>query len=137
MRDVIRLLSPVNQKDVLDPNKIIPDGPNNGRTVLQLLKEKHPESHSPHPDALMNEPLENYFPYLIFEALNEETIRFAALHTNSSAGPSGADALSWRHWCSCYGRCQSICVDPLELLVERYETAMLIQLVCQHSPPAI
>ena len=101
------------------------------------MKEKEPKSHSPHPDALMNEPPENYFPYSIFEALNKETIRFAALHTNSSAGLSGADALSWHHLCSCYGESQSICVDPLQLLVERYELAMLIQLVCQHSPPAV
>ena len=95
-------LSPVNQKGVLDPSHIIPDGLDNGRTVLQLLKEKHPESHSPHPDALMDEPPENYFPYSIFEALNKETIRFVALHTKGSAGSSGADALFWHHWCSCY-----------------------------------
>ena len=85
----------------------------------------------------MNEPPENYFPYSIFEAPNEEKIRFAALHTNNSARLSGADALSWHYWCSYYGRSQSICVDPLQLLVERYEPAMLIQLVCQHSPPAV
>ena len=137
MRDTIRLLSPVNQKGVLDPSQIIPDGPDNGRTVLQLLKEKHLESHSPHPDGLIDEPPENYFPYSIFEALNEETIRFAALHTKGSAGPSGADALSWRRWCSCYGQKSSICVDPLQLLVGRYVPTMLMQLVYQHSLPAI
>ena len=113
VRDAIRLFSPVNQKVVLDLSQIIPDGPNNGRTVLQLLKEKHPVNHSPHLDALMDEPPENYFPYSMFEALNEETIRFAALHTKGSAGPSCADALSWHHWCSCYGQksihlCRSI-----------------------------
>ena len=37
VRDVIRLLFPVNQKDILDPSQIIPDKPDNGRTVLQLL----------------------------------------------------------------------------------------------------
>ena len=119
MRDAILLLSRVNQKGVLDPSQIIPVGPNNSRIVLQLLKEKHPEIHS---DALMDDPPENYFPYTMFEALNEETIHFAALHHTRRA------LLGLLVLMLCLGivgvlvmvRSQSICVDPLQLLVERY-----------------
>ena len=136
VRDAIRLLSPVNQKGVLDPSQIIPDRPDNSRIVLQLLKEKHPESHS---DALMDEPPEKYFPYTIFEALNEETIRFAALHHTQRV------LLGLLVLMLCLGivgvhvmvRSQSICVDPLQLLVGRYVPTMLIQLVYQYLPPAV
>ena len=75
-----------------------------------------------HSDALMDDPPENYFPYTMFEALNEETIHFAALHHTRRA------LLGLLVLMLCLGivgvlvmvRSQSICVDPLQLLVERY-----------------
>ena len=74
------------------------------RSVLDILREKHPTNQPPFPDTIIPTiDCDNFSPS-IFQGLNENAIRKAALHTNGAAGPSGADAAAWRCWCTCYGK---------------------------------
>ena len=65
------------------------------RTVLDELKEKHPQG-SDISDTNLVERQEGNFHPIIFECIDGESIRKAALQTDGAAGPSGIDALGWR-----------------------------------------
>ena len=79
------------------------EGPDKGKSVLHILKEKHPRSGPPHLDALVVQPSDGVsdFHPIIFDAAS---ILSAALHTTGAAGPSGADAMWWYRFCSTYGQ---------------------------------
>ena len=61
--------------------------------VRDILSNKHPPGQDVHTDAL----IDNFEPSdvhpIIFEALNSDLIKHAALRTHGAAGPSGLDAL--------------------------------------------
>ena len=67
---------------------------NNGETVLQILKSKHPLS-QPYDPALIVDDCPNTLPYhpSIFDRIDAHAIRRAILETSGSHGPSGVDAL--------------------------------------------
>ena len=47
------------------------------------------------------------------------SIRSAALHTNGSAGPSGLDALGWRHLCTSFQRASTDLCNSLALVARK------------------
>ena len=121
VRDAIRLLSPDNQKGVLDSNYVFSEGPDKGKTVLQLLNEKHPKSCPPHSEALIDDSPEDDFhftpPFIrkVVPALQVQ-MRYP--------GVVGVLVMV---------RSLFTCVNQLQPLVRRYVPAMLILQVCQHS----
>ena len=80
-----------------------------GRTVRDILKDKHPHTEPPHtepphPDVLLNTDLaDSDFHPVLFDSITAEVIRKSALLTQGSAGPSGMDALTWRRLCTAFG----------------------------------
>ena len=103
-----------------------------GKTVLDVLREKHLPNHPPFLETLVTPRDLDDFSYSIFQALDCEAIKHAALHTSGTAGPSLADAAPWHWWCTCYNTssaalCSSLalvghricttCIDPLGLTV--------------------
>ena len=75
-----------------------------GKTVRDILKDKHPQPEPPHPDALLSTDIvDSDFHPVLFDSITAEAIRKSALLTEGSAGPSGMDALCWRRLCTAFG----------------------------------
>ena len=64
--------------------------------TMNLLRAKHPEPTPSSEEAIYNHQAPEVHP-VVFEAINAESIRKAALNTHGGAGPSGVDADAWRH----------------------------------------
>ena len=81
--------------------------------VLDILKGKHPQTPAPvHPDALVDSASTASLPFhpVLFEKIDGDSIRQAALRTEGSAGPSGIDAKGWRRICTAFhGASTSLC----------------------------
>ena len=86
VKDAICLLDIGNQRDILDVNHIMSEGPDKGKSVLHILKEKHPSSSPPHPNALVVQPSDGVsdFHPVIFDLLDAASILSAALHTTGA-----------------------------------------------------
>ena len=113
-----------------------------GKTVRDILKDKHPHPKPPHPNALLSNMTANHdFHSVLFYSITPEAIQKSALMTEGSAGPSGMDALCWRRLCTAFVEksndlCSAIAafakiictfyVDPLSLLA--YTSYRLVQL---------
>ena len=71
------------------------------KTVLDTLKEKHPEAGAISWDTVLDsEPAPSH--PVVFERRTGDTIRHAALHCQGAAGPSGLDANCWRRLCTMF-----------------------------------
>lgn len=74
----------------------------NEKTVKQILIEKHPPRMPVDIDSITHEkPLSQFHP-VIYDQLDANSIRKAALKTKGAAGPSGLDAYCWRRLCTYY-----------------------------------
>ena len=98
----------------------------NGKSVRDILKDKHPKGIPAANDVLMNTPsniqLDN-LPVLIFEDISTEDIRHAALHTEGSPGPSGCDAMAWRCFCTAFGEASNGLCAALASFAKRITTS--------------
>ena len=77
-----------------------------GKSVRDILKEKHPHPKPPHPDVILSNDsttANNDFHPIVFDSITAESIRKSTLLTEGSAGPSGMDALCWRRLCTAFG----------------------------------
>ena len=112
VKAALRLSSIQSRGEVLDPDAILPGGDNaeaSPKTVLDVLREKHPPAHPIHPDALLDFEPEPSHP-VIFENLCGDSMRHVALHCQGAAGPSGMDAAGWRRMCTMYhGASKRLC----------------------------
>ena len=74
------------------------------KTVYDVLKDKHPSGHAADPALVLGviEPSVT-FHSVLFEGLDAALIRSVALQISDAAGPSGADACSWRLYCTSFG----------------------------------
>ena len=88
----IGCLSDKKTKEVLPLNEVI-----EGKTVLSILKEKHPQSKTAITNYIteISEDAMTYHPS-VFEQINAKTVRKSFLKTHGSQGPSGLDACEWR-----------------------------------------
>ena len=96
VKSALRLLekiqgSPMSIHDLVD----------NGKTVLNVLQEKHPPAQDVSPETLADGTNMQFHP-VIFESIDCEAIRKAALRTDGSAGPSGIDARGFRRMCTSF-----------------------------------
>ena len=89
-----------------------------GATVLDVLKEKHPESQPAHENALLCVQNENPdFHPIAFNQITPEAVRRAVLRTEGAAGPSGVDTLGWRRLCTSFrGASSDLCSSKQHLL---------------------
>ena len=82
----IGCLSDKKTKGVIPLKEVI-----EGKTILSILKEKHPQAKAVNYVTEVNEDTMPYHPY-IFEQINAKTLRKSTLKTHGSHGPSGLDA---------------------------------------------
>ena len=115
-----------------------------GRSVRDILKDKHPSSKPPHSDVILSTDAavtNSIFHPVLFEGITADLVRRCALLTEGSAGPSGMDAPSWRRLCTAFGEksnelCSAIAafsrricisyVDPVAL--KAYTSSRLVPL---------
>ena len=74
------------------------------KTVYDVLKDKHPLGRAADPALVLdvNESSVTFHPVL-FDGLDAALIRSVALQISGAAGPLGADARSWRLYCTSFG----------------------------------
>ncbi len=102
--------------DCVDPNNP------NSLTVREALANKHPKGQPPHPNCILPSPPQEVHP-VVFDALDANTIRSAALHTSGSAGPSGLDAHEWRRLCTSFKRASDELCHQLAMVGRRLCTS--------------
>ena len=140
VRAALQLLTNESRSGLLSLEEVVSDG--SGRTVRDVLEEKHPDPEPAHADTILNEQMTSVdFHPILFDNITAEIIRNSALHTAGAAGPSGVNALCWRRLCTAFGQksndlCSSlaavarrICttfVDPSSLMA--YTSCRLIPL---------
>ena len=108
VRSALQYLSRKTTGGILHLDDMIPtDSPNSEPTlqsIRDVLQDKHPAGNPQDPSSFLPSSLEpNLFNQIIFENLNADSIHRAAMHTQSSAGPSGLDSFAWRRLCSSFG----------------------------------
>ena len=97
------LLSQKGKYGVLSASDLVyPDDPTSP-SVLEVLRSKHPPAQPVTADALLSDhrmpPQEHPDS---FDRIDASWIRFAALDTKNTAGPSGLDAHCWRRLCTSF-----------------------------------
>ncbi len=111
VKSALRLLSTSGRGHVLSLDEQVPDkgGKDSFTSVREALRKKHPLGAVASSDVLLQDiPPETHT--VIFDQLNGDMVRSAALHTQGSAGPSGLDASNWRRLCTMYhGASKRLC----------------------------
>ena len=64
--------------------------------TMQLLQSKHPDAKECLPEAVIDMQVPDVHP-VVFEEIDGESVRKAAMATKGGSGPSGMDADGWRH----------------------------------------
>ena len=123
----LRTLSKECRGTVLNLNDIVLSSDGTRATVFDILKSKHPPSGGPpDPDTLIdaafNPPVVHP---VIFDSIQGQTIRSAALHTSGAAGPSGIDAWEWRRLCSSFKSASAALCQSLALLTRKLCTVLV------------
>ena len=87
---------------ILNLDAQVPVRSSNRDTVMtnihETLLDKHFLGKPPDPSTLLGSPPGTANP-ILFDGLNADAIRSASLRTTGAAGPSGLDAIVWRHLC--------------------------------------
>ena len=63
--------------------------------TLQILSLKHPEAQQAHHEALLQGPKKQIHS-IVYEDIDENLVKKAAIKTKGGCGPSGLDADNWR-----------------------------------------
>ena len=105
VKSALRYLSRNSTGGVLNLDDMIPSASEQVlRSTRDVLQDKHPTGKPPDLSSLLTSSSEtNILDPILFENLNADTIRNAAMHTQGSAGPSGLDSFAWRRLCCSFG----------------------------------
>ncbi len=103
----LRLLSSNSSGGVLGLDDVIPDS-DSPPTTREILVEKHPPGKPASSSSVVQGSPMSVNP-ILFENLNAEAIRKAALKTNGAAGLSSLDAYAWRRLCSSFKSSSDLC----------------------------
>ena len=114
IHSAIRFLSDSHGGGVLDLSADM-----DGRTVFEVLQEKHPPAGEVNIEALVStlEPPDVH--PMMFEQITGRSIRNAALRTQGTAGPSGVDAVGWRRICTAFHKESSGLCDAIAAVARR------------------
>ena len=102
--------------DPSDPNN--PDSP----TVRDTLNSKHPQGQHAHAECIIPSAPQDVHP-VVFDSIDANAIRSAALRTTGSAGPSGVDAHEWRRLCTAFKGASTDLCNSLALVAKRLCTS--------------
>ena len=96
-KEALELLSKQGWGGILCADDLVELGGSSKKTVLDILRSKHPTAESAFPDALLEGSADPPVVHpVFFDQITVGTIRRAALSTKSAVGPSGIDAHGWR-----------------------------------------
>ena len=128
VKAVLRFLSDQSRGSFLPISASIGDS-----TVLEELIKKHPCPLSATPASLIVTDATNYSSChpVIFEQLDEHVIRRTALHPGGTAGPSGVDALGWRHLCTSFRVASTDLCCSLALVARHISTSFVDPIALQ------
>ena len=101
-----------------------------GKSVRDILKDKHPHPMPLHPDVILTKDVTaacGDFHPVRFDRITAEAIRRSALQTESSAGPSGMDALFRRRLCTAFGEKSNHLCSAIAALAKRICTTYVVQ----------
>ena len=103
------LLSNADKGGLLHLNDPVnPDDPSS-LSVKDVLISKHPPAQPVHHDCVLPEDPQEPHP-IIFDSIDANAIRSAALRVNGAAGPLGLDAHEWRRLCQSHkGASRDLC----------------------------
>ena len=118
MGAALQLLSDDGSSSLLHPNDIADAG--SGKTVMQILREKHPNGAAVDPGVILqpNAPFQLPHPVL-FDQIDASLIRSVVLRTKGAAGPSGLNSYSWRRLCTSFKMASNNLCHALALLARR------------------
>ena len=119
--NAFRVLSDEHKGGVLAPTDLI-----DGRPVLEILRDKHPEGQplehnciqSEHPRALPYHPA-------VFDKISARLVRKHAMKTHGSAGPSGLDADDWRRLLSAFEQTSTNLCKLVAKFAKRLTTSII------------
>lgn len=98
------------------------------QTVQDILIDKHPPGQPARPEPLLHPPspaLETH--PVLFEQLDGEMIRSAAIQSKGSASPSGVDSQGWRCLCTSLRSASSKLYSSVALVARHICTNMVDQ----------
>ena len=124
VKQALHLLSGGNTGGLLPLSHMVPSVSSQSapQTVRDALIEKHPPGQEAHDDILLAPQLQD-IPPVIFESIDGEAIRSAALRTEGAAGLSGLDSYFWRRLCSAFKSTSSELCTSLALVAHRICTS--------------
>ena len=100
--EALELLSKQGRGGILCADDLVELGNSCGKTVLDILRSKHPTTEPASPDALLEGSADPLVVHpVVFDQITAGTIRRAALSTKGATGPSGIDYYGWRRLCTC------------------------------------
>ena len=112
------LLSNANNSGLLHMDDPANPDDSSSPSVKDVLISKHPKGQPVQPDCILSEDPQDPHP-IIFDSIDANTIRSAALRVNGAAGPSGLDAHEWRRLCTSHkGASRDLCA-ALALVTRR------------------
>ena len=102
--------------------------------VRDILSIKHPPGQDVHTDAVIDDMAPSNIHPIIFEALDSDLIKHAALRTHGAAGPSGLDALQWRRMYTSFKStsvqlCRSLALTARRICTETINPSTLAPLM--------
>ena len=125
VKDALRLLTDEDKGGVLNPSDMISIG-DITMTVLDALKNKHPQGMPASRDALIPPTINQVEVHpVIFEKIDASLIRATALRTSGSAGPSGTDAKMWRTMCTSFKKESDDLCHSLALMAKRLASSVV------------
>ena len=113
VKDAMRLLKENSQMPLKSTDTV------EGKTVVEILQENHPEGRPQNPAALSQGNAVPEFHPVVFEGIDASLIRSMALKAKGSAGPSGLDASGWRRLCTSFGRLSDDLCDAVAAVTRR------------------
>ena len=118
VRAALQFLTSETRSCLLSLEEVIGDG--SGRTVREVLEDKHPDPEPVHAGTILNERMTSVdFHPVLFDNITAKVIRNSALHTEGAAGPSGVNALSWRRLCTAFGQKSNYLCSALAAVARR------------------
>ena len=124
VKQALHLLSEGNTGSLLPLSHMVPSVSSQSapQTVRDALIKRHPSGQQAHNDILLSPQLQDIHS-VIFESIDGEAIRSAALPTEGAAGPSGLDSCFWRRLCSAFKSASSELCTSLALVAHHICTS--------------
>ena len=109
----LQLISDHGKGGVLHADDSIPSSDGVSLSVLDVLESKHPSGQPASASSILEtcgEPVDVH--PVVFDCIDADMIRSAALRISGAAGPSGIDAKGWRRLCTSFKSASSdLCPD--------------------------